>query len=281
MKILFTALVLAPPVFGFLFPNDRIEIKAGLIKAVESKKTTSMDIKLEIGIKPESRMTINGLKLNFSSDPVADSCDHPAMPGVNGPHPQLSSGVRTLQVVEDGWFIDMTGKRGVQLKNGCWEMVWRDEALAGSLVCGFDVTESYTRNEATLSPCRLYMSFPVWTSEGLKTAQQDKKRVLDLAQTFVNEKESQIAKMGATSNPIMKALHFRNAYAAMDKYYMQNVKAFEMIPSDEEILPLGLDSDMLLTTKGLAFSKEGGFQRGQHVLLGAAYAAGGTSAASL
>mmetsp|Transcript_8916 Transcript_8916/g.13712 ORF Transcript_8916/g.13712 Transcript_8916/m.13712 type:complete len:276 (+) Transcript_8916:141-968(+) len=273
MKVACAMFLLAGPVSGFLFPNDRIEMKPGLIQAVESTKTKSMAIKLEVGVKPESRLTINDLKLDFSPDPVVDGSQHPAMPGVNGPHPQLSGGVRTLQVKEDGWFIDMTGKKDVQLKNGCWELIWRDGALAGTLVCGFDVTESYTRNAATLSPCRLYMSFPVWSSEGLKTAQKDKKTVMDRAKGFVNEKELEIAKMKETSNPIMKALHYRNAYAAMDKYSMENVKAFDMVPSDEEVLTFGLDQDMLVTTKGLAFSKEGGFQKGQHVLLGAAYAA--------
>lgn len=273
MKVTCAMFLLAGPVSGFLFPNDRIEIKSGLVQAVESTKTKSLAIKLEVGVKPESRLTINDLKLDFSPDPVADTSCHPAMPGVNGPHPQLSGGIRSLQVKEDGWFIDMTGKKDVQLKNGCWELIWRDGALAGTLVCGFDVTESYTRNDATLSPCRLYLSFPVWSSEGLKTAQKDKKTVMDRARGFVNEKESAFAKMKETSNPIMKALHYRNAYAAMEKYSMENVKAFDMVPSDEEVLTFGLDQDMLVTTKGLAFSKEGGFQKGQHVLLGAAYAA--------
>jgi hypothetical protein len=273
MKVPCAMFLLAGSVSGFLFPNDRIEMKSGLIQAVEATKTKSMAIKLEVGMKRESKLTINDLKLDFSSDPVVDSSHHPAMPGVNGPHPQTSSGIRNLQVKEDGWFIDMSGKKDVQLKNGCWELIWRDGALAGTLVCGFEVTESYTRNDATLSPCRLYMSFPVWSAEGLKKAQEDKKTVMDRALGFVNEKELQLAKMQETSNPIMKALHYRNAYAAMDKYSLENVKAFEMIPSDEEVLTFGLDQDMLVTTKGLAFSKEGGFQKGQHVLLGAAYAA--------
>jgi len=260
--------------YGFNFPSPTIKIKEGLKEVVDSQKTTTLELKMDIGANNGrrqlgGRLNVNGLILELSSA-MADY-DHPLMPGVDGPQPQLSGGARTLDVLQDGWFIDMTGKRCVQTLNGCWEMVWREKALAGSLVCGFDVPVEYKRNQATLPSCRMYMSFPLWTMEGLLLAQKNKEKVVSRANAFLAEKKLEIEKMQTSTNPLISAMHYRNAAHAKDMASRQNLKHFDTVPSSfDETIPL--QDDLLLTTRGLVFSKDGSFKRGKHLLLGSVHA---------
>ena len=251
--------------------TTRTKIRKGLIQATDTQKTTPLTIQLDVGVSKESRMHIRGLLLELSAQ-LADY-SHPNMPGANGPHPQLSSGVRTLQVIQPGSFITMSGQQEVQALNGCWEMVWRENAFAGSLICGFDLAQDYTRNDASLPKGQLYMSFPVWTRLGLSEAQASKEVTLRRANKLRDEQECELQKMQATPNPIMKALHYRNAAAASIKRFdMEDLKRIEIVPSNEEVIRL--QDDLLLTTRGLVFSKEGSFLQGQHLLLGTAFASG-------
>ena len=64
----------------------------------------------------------------------------------------------------------------------------------------------------------------------------------------------------------MKALHYRNAYAAQEKNWNQPVKRYDMVPEEDEVLTL--QDDLLLTTKGLLWSKT--LPIGEQVLLGTA-----------
>jgi hypothetical protein len=56
----------------------------------------------------------------------------------------------------------------VHLENGSLEILWRDNAPHGSIICGFHLNQSYQRNDAMLPKDRLYISFPVWTMESLE-----------------------------------------------------------------------------------------------------------------
>lgn len=269
MRIVALSLLLAPlaGVSGFIF-SQPMAIKQGLVQVTDAQKTTPLTIKLDVGTNDESRLNIVGLTLELSSQEA--NYEHPKMPGADGPHPQLSSGVRTLNILKQGSFVSMAGKNDVETLHGCWEMVWRENASAGSLICGFDVPEDYQRNEAELHAGRVYLSFPVWTKVGLHEAQETKDRVTTRAKELVEEKNEHLEKYKSDPNPLMKALHYRNAAVALEKQSFQNLKSFEMVPSNEEIIPL--QDDLLLTTKGLVFSKEGSFHRGKHLLLGTAYA---------
>jgi hypothetical protein len=282
----FLSFVLFVPVActGFLFSQltqrasttitTTTKIRDGLIQLTDAQKTTPLTIQMDVGISDESRMNIRGLLLELSS-PLADYV-RPNMPGADGPHPQLSSGVRTLQVIQPGSFITMSGQQQVQALNGCWEMVWRENAVAGSLICGFDLIQDYRRNDASIPKGQLYVSFPIWTRRGLDEAQATKEAALRRADKLRDEQECQLQKMQATPNPIMKALHYRNAAAAsIERIDMQDLKRIEIVPSNEEIIEL--QGDLLLTTKGLVFSKEGTFHQGQHLLLGTAFACGSVS----
>jgi hypothetical protein len=168
--------------------------------------------------------------------------------------------------VKPGEFVSLTGSKLVQAIKGCWELVWKKDSPAGALLCGFEIPEEYRRNDASLSAGRVYLSFPVWTRETLTYAREQKKSVLEKAAEALKEKDEELEKYQAHPNPLMKALHYRNAYAAAEKYWMQPVKVMEQVPEEDEVFEL--QTDLFCTTRGLVWSKS--LPHGQQILLGTA-----------
>ena len=63
------------------------------------------------------------------------------LPVSSGPYKHLSSGNKHLEVVKEGFVVDMNGMKNIPFKEGCWEMTWRDGDDTGRMVCGFDLPE--------------------------------------------------------------------------------------------------------------------------------------------
>ena len=68
-----------------------------------------------------------------------------AMPVANGPNRRLSSGVKSLDIVKDGFVVDMNGMKTISFQNGSWEMAWKQGQRSGSLICAFDLPQ-HVRN---------------------------------------------------------------------------------------------------------------------------------------
>jgi len=211
-------------------------------------------------------MSVTGMTLELRN--VDPSYAHPAMPGVDGPHPELSTGAKALDVVRDGSFVSLQGTKHVSLLNGCWELVWKDGAPAGSLVCGFDLDEDVTRNDATLPKGRIYLSFPVWDQTSLTLAQLEKKERQDRASVFLADNSAEMEKFKDETNPLMKALHYRNAVAAINKFHDSGTTYYKAVPEPNEVLELNEATKLFVTAKGLMWTKDGSFRSGRHALLG-------------
>ena len=264
MKLLFSSfLLLAAAANGFMTPTQAV--KPGLSNIVDAQPTQKVAINLDIGGDDAvSRLAISGMTFDLHNA-LADY-EHVLMPGFNGPHPKLSSGIRKLDLLKYGEFVSLAGAKTVKAIKGCWEMVWKEDSPAGALICGFEISEEYKRNDAVLSPGRIYLSFPVWTKETLAYAQAEKDRILSKAAEALKEKDAMMEKFYSDPNPLMKALHYRNAYAAAEMYYNQPVKRMEQVPDDDEVIQL--QDNLFCTTKGTIWSKA--LPRGESVLLGAA-----------
>ena len=266
MRILVSIFIgIAPMAASFIFPES---IKPGLKQLIDAQTEKRLKINLEIGTKAddEVRLAVKGLVMDLFSNPT--DYEHVPMPGVNGPNPKLSSDTRKLNIVKEGYFITSTGSEMVQTKKGCWEIVWRKDSPAGSLLCGFEVPKEYKRNDATLPKGRIYLSFPVWTKDTLAFAHAEKDRILAEAKKCIDDKNEEIAKMQATGNILEKAWHYRNACAAVEKYSFQPLKSMEMIPDKDEVV--ALQDELFLTTKGTVWLKV--LPYGKQVLLGSASA---------
>eukprot|EP00568_Trieres_chinensis_P008576 CAMPEP_0183298078 /NCGR_PEP_ID=MMETSP0160_2-20130417/5199_1 /TAXON_ID=2839 ORGANISM="Odontella Sinensis, Strain Grunow 1884" /NCGR_SAMPLE_ID=MMETSP0160_2 /ASSEMBLY_ACC=CAM_ASM_000250 /LENGTH=294 /DNA_ID=CAMNT_0025460029 /DNA_START=162 /DNA_END=1046 /DNA_ORIENTATION=+ len=251
---------LSPPANPLL--HDHASVQSGL----------SLKIRLNIGRDDgnEMRLPIDGLRIELEGSPLPKESKRPAIPGADGPNPNLSSGPMKLNLIQDGMFIDMNGLHEIGLKNGCWEMVWRKDVPAGSIICAFDHPEETKRNEhmAALPPGRIYLTFPVFPRLELKERQEKKAHIMKKAEKFLEEKDRQTQLMIETSNPLMKALHYRNACAAMEEYDYSGARSAAAIPDDNDVAPIM--GDLVICLKGTVWTKDGSFLRGNHALLGVA-----------
>ena len=108
------------------------------------------------------------------------------------------------------------------------------------------------------------MSHMVWTKESLAREQARKSEMASRAQPLLDEKDRQMTLQTETSNPLKKAMYYRNAMAAMDKYYVIGMSKVEYIPDaplndagEDDEHWIHLPKDLVLTTKGQLFSSDG------------------------
>lgn len=250
MRFFSTIFFIAPLANAFIFPE--MAPQPGLAELMDSQRDQRLSVDLEIGEEGEApRMAIQGLRFDLKKKDA--DYEHIKMPGTNGPHPKLSTGIRTLELIKEGHFINNMGTQIVKTLKGCWEVVWKKDAPAGVLLCGFEIPEEYKRNDAKLPAGKIYMSFPVWTKETLDFGRNEKERILNRAKECIEEKNEELTKMQETANPLMKALHYRNAYAAAEKYWLQPLKQMNLVPDENEVVKI--QDDLFLTTKGLVWSK--------------------------
>lgn len=262
MKFFTPILILAPTASGFLGLNGP-GVAPGLTQIVDAQSTQRLSINLDIE-KDDSHLVIRNAVFDLFKDAPND--EHVPMPGFNGPHPKLSSGIRKLDVIDGGHFISLKGAQQIKTSKSCWELNWTEDAPAGALICGMEILEDYERNDARLSKGRIYLTFPVWNQEGLDSARIEKATVMKAAEEALKLKDEELSKSFETKNPIMKALYYRNAYAAAETYYNQPMKRMKMVPAEDEVIKL--QDDLFLTTTGLIWSKV--LPAGKQVLLGSA-----------
>lgn len=228
---------------------------------------TLLHVDLDVGKQEKSHMRINGLVLEIHQDNML-SKQHPSLPGANGPHPKMSTGVKNLAIQQEPYYINTDGMQHVDFKDGCWELVWRDGASAGSLICGFHLAEDAKHNGAHFPRGRIYMSFPVWTKETLSEAQEKRLEVEAVARKYIKEKDDFLSKMDSTDNLLMKALHYRSAAEAVEKYHYCGVESYKSVPLDDDVM--ALQGDLFLTVKGTVWTKSDAFFGPDHTLLGTA-----------
>lgn len=152
---------------------------------------------------------------------LSDICpnfQHPKLPGITGLFPKTSSGPRAINIKNLPFFIGKHGKKKVRILNGIWEMVWRDGSPRGEICCGFEVPERAQRNDAKLKAGEIYLTPPLWTKDGLLESQQRERERELRASEYMDKVKEEVNKIQATSNPFTKAIQFRNAAAAKEKY---------------------------------------------------------------
>jgi hypothetical protein len=97
--------------------------------------------------------------------------------------------------------------------------------------------------------------FSLFSPESLAAGHEMKCRVLEQNAQAMKEKEEHLEKMHATNNPVMKALHYRNAFAAFEKVlYAPEVSR---IPEMEELIQL--PNGLILAKEGRMYRRGNGF----------------------
>jgi hypothetical protein len=170
-------------------------------------------IVLDIGKDDETHLAIQGMVLELHHEAVDDinnnnKVKRVLLPGSDGPHAQISSGPRRLDVLSEGAYVDIaTGTRHVHTISPCWEMVWVQDKPAGSLICGFEIPQDYQRNAnaATLPQGDLFLSFSLWTQAGLLSAQAEKSRIQKAQDQVEVERDTHLWKRDTTNNPCSRS----------------------------------------------------------------------------
>ena len=239
---------------GFIFEKPLAPLK-NLNQLVEAQSDHRLSVSLDIGKSGDnSRLAINNLIFDLSEHAPTSNDQHIKMPGAHGPHPSLSSGIRRLTTIKNGSFISMNGSEVVNAMKGGWELIWKKDAPAGSLVAGFEIDRDYQRNAAMLEKGELYISFNTWSEEGLKRAQEEKRKNSEIVNEAETKKDNALAKMKETNNLVERAIHYFNALSAAEVYSKQPIRTMKLVPStSDEILPL---EGMYVSMKGNVWKKD-------------------------
>ena len=267
-KVLVICLAASSATYGLslAFPKTK-SVNSELWELSNAQKDLVLNLRLDVGREEEPHIPIDGLTLELKD--VVSASESPPLPATNGPSPNNSGGARALRILQEAHFVSLDGRKKVDLQDGCWEMIWRKRAPAGFFVCGFNIPEEVRRNDATLSRGRLYISFPIWSKEGLAESQAVKLRVSKDIEQQRQAQNKELAKMQNTSNLPMKALYYRNAAAALEKISNLGVNGpLNQVPMDDDVMPI--QNGLLLCTKGTIWTKEQSVFGKEHVLLGVA-----------
>mmetsp|Transcript_5772 Transcript_5772/g.14419 ORF Transcript_5772/g.14419 Transcript_5772/m.14419 type:complete len:279 (-) Transcript_5772:241-1077(-) len=255
LSSLITVLVLVLP-FGNAFIREKTAIPTrDLSQLVEAQCDQRLSLALDIGNRNDiSRLAIKGMEFDLTKQIPNSNDEFVKMPGVHGPKPSSSGGIKTLNIVQDGSFISMAGCETVKPMKGCWEIIWKEGAKSGSLLCGFETGKNYNRNDATLPQGIVYVSFNTWSSEGLKRAQELKERTSKRANGALQRKDEELAKMAETTNVFQKALHYYNALSAAEVYARRPHARMELVPNTDQVAHF--KEDMYVSTNGHVWTQE-------------------------
>mmetsp|Transcript_4997 Transcript_4997/g.9932 ORF Transcript_4997/g.9932 Transcript_4997/m.9932 type:complete len:273 (+) Transcript_4997:116-934(+) len=259
MKLSFLVALFAPLSAAFQLRIGQPAVHPKLKSFAEDSLGKLVQVRLDIGKRASSdRLSLQGPIVKFL-DSMAKAIP---LPVANGPNPQLSSGNKHLEVVKEGFVIDMNGMKNVPFKEGCWEMTWREGDNAGRIMCGFDLPEPIVRGDVKIPACRVLLTFPVWTKETLALDQASKRQIMKIRQEYMAEKEAALEKMQASSNPIRRAFLYRDAAAAVEKTLM--LPAFSHIPGDDDVITLA--NGLMVSKEGNLYKSIGAFGFGKKLL---------------
>ena len=232
------------------------EIRPDLYDVVDQQNNTRLNIQLHIGDDETGFLTVKDMIIELSGRYNEDADEHVDLPGSDGSFSECTCGSRRLNILSKGYFVNMNGLQHIDCEKGCWEMCWVRGRPAGTIVFAFSLPQTYSRNEAVLSEGDVWVSFPVWTVEGLRYGQMAKKKVLDEIELYTTKWNEELDKYEMTGNPIMKAIHERNAHIFAGKCDELYDYSLETIPADVDQYS-ELQEDLLLSKKGLIWKKDG------------------------
>ena len=182
---------------------------------------------------------IDGFQFQLCNVPIAKDESTVTLAGAHGPHSHLFSGVYAMDIQKDGSFINMDGMQTVALRDGVWEMIWRDESPAGLIICGFTLAEDARRNDSILEKGQIYITWPVWSKDGLEKQQARKADAEVRYKQFETESDDELEKMSNTPNILKKALNFCAAAAAVEKMDFAGLHNLVDVPFADDVFRIG------------------------------------------
>merc|ERR1712021_261950 len=224
-------------------------------EVVDQQDATQLKIQMHVGDADSGFLTVQDMIIQLGGRYNEKEEERVKLPGNDVPHSKCTSGGRRLNIFSKGTYVNMNGLQHIDCEQGCWEMCWARGRPAGTIVFAFNLPQTYSRNNAILPRGNMWLSFPVWTIEGLNYGQMAKKEVLDEIEIYTNKWNEELDKYEITDNPIMKAIHERNAHIYATKCDDLYDYSLDSIPEDGQCSKL--QEDLLLSNKGLIWKKDG------------------------
>ena len=237
----------------------------------------TLDARLTVGLTKENSFVIDGFQFQLGRTLGDGASDMPSakgvpLPGVNGPKPHLSSGAMPVECKQPGQYINLQGLQRVEFTDGVFEIVWRESAPAGVLICGFHLDRDAERNDCILEKGNIYLTFPVWSEDGLRQERAKKERAQVEYDKHERERNNELELMKETPNLLMKALHFRQACQATEKMDFSGLHQYMDVPSSSDVKICGdlhcVKTGTVWRTNGNAFNDP--FRSAKQRLLGSA-----------
>ncbi|KAL7533487.1 hypothetical protein ACHAWF_011285 [Thalassiosira exigua] len=225
----------------------------------QGQTDTMLDVRLSIGVAADQLFAIDGFQFRLRNDPSLATGEPPVpLPGAHGPRPHLSSGAYEISAMKDGSFVNMEGTQNVRFRDGVWEMIWRDESPAGLIICGFSLDSDARRNENNvLEKGQVYLTWPVWSKDGLEKQQARKAEAEAKYRKFETERDNELEEMSNTPNILQKAMHFRNAAAATERMDFTGLHFLTDVPATEDVVEIG--EELQIVKAGTVWTKTGTF----------------------
>lgn len=268
---LFQPTVVAPPVDVKLLASNLADTRISI--CLDVGRVNDLGTHMPQDWARETRLMLKDMVVVLKCDAADNACV--GLPGSLGPHPQLSSGAHKLQFQNLPKVITMAGEQEVDFRDGAWELVWRDDALAGTVIVGFEAPSGAQRGnaDATIPPGRCYLSFACWRPEALAEARAK------LAHANAREEQAQDEYTKSIESfqsiplrwdkAVSKALAFRKACQSQEKIHHSSIaRSFyrEMVPQEEEVVTFS--DSLVLCSTGTIWMPMGRFNGRDHVLLG-------------
>lgn len=267
-RIAFGCLFLMAVADAFMFNDQSMVRHPDLSGVMEKQRPKELTIHIEVGATTDPKnkkqqqnqdqatsFAIRDFRVEMDPSP-ADNDNRVDLPGHDGPYPSVSSGARCLTLRKAGEFITIEGKRLVDAHKCCWELLWKKDAIAGSFLMGMEIPEEQQRSEgsAVLPKGKVYLNFLAWTKESLDKVRKKQADAVEKAKKCLERRDSEMAQMRETHNPFLKALHYRNAFAAIESYHNEPLDHYEqLVPKEGEILEL--QDGIFLSTRGYLWTK--------------------------
>jgi hypothetical protein len=241
--------------YAFVHQPSKNGIRPELLDIVDQQDNTQLKIELHVGDESSGYLTVKDMIVQFGGRYDENEDEHMKLPGKSDRNAKYTSGGRRLNIVSKGNYINMKGLQHIDCNMGCWEMCWAKGSPAGMIIVAFNLPQTYSRNNAILPGGDMWLSFPVWTREGLKIGQIAKREVLDEIEMYDQKWNEELDKYEMTSNPIMRAIHERNAHIYATKCDDLYDYSLDTIPEDDQCSKL--QEDLFISKRGLIWKKDG------------------------
>ena len=246
------------------FVNQKI--RPDLHEVVDQQDNTHLNLQLHVGDEEHGFLSVQDMIVQLGGRFNDDEEESVNLPGNEVPHSKYTSGGRRMSVISKGTFVDLKGLQRIDCEKGSWEMCWARGRPAGTMVFAFNLPQTYKRNRAVLPGGNMWLTFPVWTLEGLKHGQMAKREVLNEIEFYNQKWNEELDKYEMTRNPILRAIYEHNAHKYATRCDELYDYSLDTIPDDDQCSKL--QEDLLLSKKGLIWRKDGN----NDILLGHAIA---------